>query len=374
MSASATPPDSAAQVHPGLSNAQLGHILARALEEVDQLKAERDAAVTRATRAESLTSNSPSVNVDPVQANSETIASLQALNEQQQRTISELTGRLKAVTDAYTAFERAYGSYDAKVHDARQNLARAIRPQHNASSAHSSPQLPHSDTSSGFQPIPSRKSSRTATLPPPPSPASQYHQHHSHHQHQHQQGAHLHPSLQIPPGAPGGRSTVSAGVPANLPPVPIAGRVRLREDSIPRRQSDESPAPRHRLSADDAADLAAVDDGERRAKRFRSEAHAAPPRRDRARFTESVSFPAHSLPCPVVRSRLHRSTERGPFLARRKDAPMCTSLLLSLTATRRPTHFLPLPRSCSLVLQLLVSHRNSPSHRLDQLARAMPTP
>ncbi|KAG8993332.1 hypothetical protein FRB90_000726 [Tulasnella sp. 427] len=301
---SSTPPATASGQPPPQSNAQLAVLLAQAYQDIEALRTERDNALHRAENAQALLSatsaaSGPGSSGAASNDAAATITALQTVNESQLRTISDLNTRLKAIAEHWSAYERWCSGIDVRTADARFALGRSINGLTNTSDndaiASASSPLPFKDILP-FQPGSlSRRQSR-ATLS-------------------------SHPALQIPPGAPGGRPTSSAGVPSNLPPIPsgvVAGRVRPRESSIPRRRSDDEPGSatfrrdpldpaaaeerQHRQSIDDTDSAGDAVEGERQRKRIRADAGPAAlstsvapniARRDRARFNDSpgANFP-----------------------------------------------------------------------------------
>ncbi|KAG8900450.1 hypothetical protein FRC00_012814, partial [Tulasnella sp. 408] len=308
---SSTPPATASGQPPPHSNAQLAVLLAQAYQDIESLRTERDNALHKAENAQALfaattsAASGPGASGAPSNDAAATITALQTVNESQLRTISDLTARLKAIAENWGAYERWCAGIDVRTADARLALGRSINGLTNTSDndaiASASSPLPFKDIQPFAAPSLSRRQSR-ATLS-------------------------SHPALQIPPGAPGGRPTSSAGVPSNLPPIPsgvVAGRIRPRDSSIPRRRSDDEPGSAtfrrdpldptaaeerpHRQSTDDTDSTGDAVEGERQRKRIRADAgpaalstSAAPniARRDRARFNESPgasSFPQFAFP------------------------------------------------------------------------------
>ncbi|KAG8919068.1 hypothetical protein FRC01_001495, partial [Tulasnella sp. 417] len=316
---SSTPPATASGQPPPQSNAQLAVLLAQAYQDIETLRTERDNALHRADNAQALfaattsAASGPGASGAPSNDAAATITALQTVNESQLRTIADLTARLKVIAENWGAYERWCAGIDVRTADARLALARSINGLTNTSDndaiASASSPLPFKDILPFPNPSVSRRPSR-ATLS-------------------------SHPALQIPPGAPGGRPTSSAGVPSNLPPIPsgvVAGRIRPRDSSIPRRRSDDEPGSAtfrrdpldptaaeerpHRQSTDDTDSTGDAVEGERQRKRIRADAgpaalstSAAPniARRDRARFNESDSFSMNS-PYPRHAHRYSRSS------------------------------------------------------------------
>ncbi|KAG8906448.1 hypothetical protein FRB99_006864 [Tulasnella sp. 403] len=267
------------------SNVKLASLLTEALADLDSARSERDAANRRAQRAENILAASGSPAANDSQQHRSAITNLQSITESQERTIGDLQLRLKTIADAWSSYDRWLASLEIRMTDARTAFGRALNAYVSTtdSSGDLSP-LPLREIPPFQLPTLTRKSSR--------STGALYHQH---------------PSLQIPPGAPGGRPTSQAGVPSNLPPIPsgvVAGRVRPR-DSSPRRASEDDANPPnsappddsrpHRLLPDETEVIEQLSEPERRTKRMRTDS-SGPGRRDRTHFSDSPQYPPHVPP------------------------------------------------------------------------------
>ncbi|KAG8967833.1 hypothetical protein FRC03_009236 [Tulasnella sp. 419] len=276
----ASPPPSASSAAGGKSPAQLADLLAQALRDVEQANAQRDTANARAQRAESLLQSTSS----PSPSNIDT---LQAKIEQLQRTVNDLTTRLRHFEGAVVNYDRWQQLAESRLLDSRRAFtavcAAVARGEYVAD--------PHYPDISSWAPPPSRARSQQSFSVPPP-------------------------------GAPGGPPIAHASVPASLPPVPsTAGTTRTRTD----RNSDDPDAQNS--------------DIERARKRLRSDAGP--------RFTHSPQpqpLQSPSLPTYPPNYKHHRNSDNAHHHRTSQDSmvtPISAITAVSSTSTSYPP---PYPR------------------------------
>ncbi|KAG8851987.1 hypothetical protein FRB96_009003 [Tulasnella sp. 330] len=271
----------------GQSPSQLATLLAQTLAELETTRAERDAARASSLPSSSINAKLPGPSTSsrtgtPDDVTTATIAALQSTNDEQQRIIADLNTRLKAISEAWFAYDKWTSAGEARALDARRTVSALIT---NTQTAEGTPPLQQVLSPRALPP-----QTQSFQLPSPlgsgPSGGSRRQSRHN---------AFVHPGppnfftaqMQlIAPGAPGGPPVSQAGVPMNLPPIP-SGVVGKR----PREPSPLPPPLRRHSNEDETIGnepySASSENEKHRMKRLRPDPNPTSNRREKARFSDS---------------------------------------------------------------------------------------